>query len=155
MFRPTQDALIARHVGTIELGLHAHQRYLERHGTPRSVSDLQHHALIGFDRETAFIRQMQPRFKGFTREQFALRADSDLAQIAATRAGLGIGVMHAPLAAQNAQLSRVLPRQFAVPLDTWIVMHHDLRDSPRCAVTFAALAEGLSGYITGASQPGT
>ena len=38
---------------------------------------------------------------------------------------------------------RVLPQQFSLPLDTWITMHEDLRQSPRCRVTFDALVEGL------------
>jgi len=42
---------------------------------------------------------------------------------------------------------RVLPSRFKFTLDTWIAMHEDLRTSPRCAVTFAALVAGLSAYI--------
>ena len=32
-------------------------------------------------------------------------------------------------------------------------MHEDLRASPRCAVTFAALAEGIAAYIESPRQP--
>src|ERR1700756_319987 len=43
--RPTQDALVARRVGGIELGLHAHERYLADHGTPRTMAQLRRHTL--------------------------------------------------------------------------------------------------------------
>ena len=49
MLRPRQELLVARHVGQLRLGLHAHQRYLARHGTPNSIADLAKHSLIGFD----------------------------------------------------------------------------------------------------------
>jgi DNA-binding transcriptional LysR family regulator len=38
MTRPRQDLLVARRVGQVELGLHAHQRYLARHGTPNTLA---------------------------------------------------------------------------------------------------------------------
>ena len=147
MVRPAQDALIAQRVGSIELGFHAHTQYLAEHSMPRNMSDLRRHTLIGFDTETAFIRKLQLRYPAFTRGNLAFRADSDLANLAAIRAGFGIGVCQVPLAARDASLVRVLPKPFAPTLDTWIVMHEDLRDSARCASTFAALASGLKDYI--------
>src|SRR5262249_6944694 len=45
--RPTQQALVVRHVGDVELGLHARRDYLERRGTPTSTDELHGHTLIG------------------------------------------------------------------------------------------------------------
>lgn len=146
MFQPVQQALVARRVGRIELGLHAHKRYLAARGVPRSMEALSGHALIGFDQENAYIRRFQEKAPEFSRDRFAFRADSDLAQLAAIRAGLGIGVCQSALAARDKQLVRILHRQFSLTMDTWIAMHEDLRESARCAVTFAALAAGLSAY---------
>jgi len=147
MFPPQQDALVAQRVGGIELGLHAHADYLAAHGTPASVAELRRHTLIGFDTETAFIRQMQARYPMLSRAGLALRADSDLANLAAIRAGYGIGICQTALAARNPAIRRVLPKAFSHKMDTWIAMHEDLRASTRCAVTFAALAAGLKDYI--------
>lgn len=153
MVRPTQDALVARRIGAVELGLHARRDYLEAHGVPASMDDLAAHSLIGYDHETEYLRRLRQRFPMMARSRFALRADSDLAQLAAIRAGYGIGVCHTALAARDQQLVRLLPKAFTVELDTWLAMHEDLRDSPRCAVTFAALAEGLSAYLAAPSAP--
>ena len=147
MLRPQQEQLVARRVGNIELGLHAHAAYLERAGTPRSMADLAGHAIIGFDKETAFIRSLRQSLGGMRRESFALRSDSDLAQLAAIRAGHGIGVCQAALAQRNPPLVRVLKRQFALQLDTWVTMHEDLRSSPRCKAVFDALVDWLRTYI--------
>ena len=149
MLRPAQEALIARRVGGIAVGLHAHPGYLARHGTPRTWADLAQHALIGFDRETAFTRSLRKQLGPMRREAFALRTDSDLAQLAAIRAGHGIGACQVGLAARGEGLVRVLPRLFGLRLDTWLTMHEDLRNSPRCRVTFDALVEGLGHYVAG------
>jgi DNA-binding transcriptional LysR family regulator len=147
MFKPSQDALIARRLGSIELGLHAHQRYLATHGTPRSLDALAGHALIGFDQESAYVRKVLKELPWLSRAILAFRTDSDLAQLAAIRAGFGIGICQVALAARDDALRRLLPRQFSLKMETWVAMHEDLRASPRCAVTFAALVKGLGAYI--------
>ena len=142
MARPDQALLIARRVGRIEVGLHAAKEYLEHHPAPDTPADLKRHALIGFDQPTAYIREARKSLPAFDREDFALRADSDLAQLALIRAGAGLGMCQVPIARREGWV-RVLAKQFALPLDTWIVMHEDLRHSAHCRVTFAALVRGL------------
>jgi len=147
MFKPAQDALVAKRVGGIELGLHAHKHYLAAHGTPKSIAELPDHSVIGFDHESAYIRRLQEQFPWFSRAALAFRADSDLAQLAAIRAGIGIGICQSALAAKDKSLVRLLPAQFSIMMDTWVAMHEDLRQSARCAATFAALVAGLSAYM--------
>jgi DNA-binding transcriptional LysR family regulator len=147
MARPRQELLVARRVGQIEVGLHAHRRYLDRHGTPGSIADLAMHSLIGFDETTEFIRNAGKSFPGWRREAFALRTDNDLAQLALIRSGAGIGGCQAAIARRDEAIVRVLPKQISLSLDTWITMHEDLRDSPRCRVTFEALVKGLQRHV--------
>jgi hypothetical protein len=40
----------------------------------------------------------------------------------------------------------VLSKAFALQLETWVTMHENLRASPRCRVTFDALADALEQY---------
>jgi len=148
MVRPRQELLVARRIGQIEVGLHAHQRYLAQHGTPRSLADLAKHSLIGFDQATAFVRNASKALAGWRREAFAIRTDSDLAQLALIRSGAGIGACQMPIARRDDALVRILPKQFSLPLETWVTMHQDLRDSPRCRVTFDALVKGLQRHVT-------
>jgi DNA-binding transcriptional LysR family regulator len=143
MVRPKQEQLVARRIGQIEVGLHARKEYLARHGTPRNVGELAAHSVIGYDQPTAFVRRAGKSFAGFNREVFSLRTDSDLAQLALVRCGAGIGGCQVALARQDTRLVRVLPKAFSLQLETWITMHEDLRNSPRCRATFDALAEGL------------
>ncbi|KGE01056.1 MULTISPECIES: LysR family transcriptional regulator [Rhizobium/Agrobacterium group] len=153
MTSPAQEALVARHIGDIPLGLYAHRRYLERHGPPENAEGLLTHRLIGFDRRSAFvraaadrIRTSAPAFPDLERVRWSYRADSNLAQLAAIRAGAGIGICQVGIARRDPDLVRVLPDIFQLPLDTWVAMHENLKSSPRWRVTFDALVKGLLKY---------
>ena len=77
-----------------------------------------------------------------------MRSDSDVAQLAFIRAGAGIGICQDALARRNAPaLVRWLPQQLQYWMETWVVMHEDLRSSPRCRHTFDALVVGLERYL--------
>ncbi|OHV83907.1 LysR family transcriptional regulator [Ensifer sp. LCM 4579] len=147
MVAPEQDALVARHIGAVPLGFHAHCSYLDRRGVPETLDDLAHHDLIGYDRETAAIRAILARTPNLPTARFAFKSDSNLAQLAAIRAGFGIGICQNALAAREPKLVQVLPDCFDMALETWLVMHENLRTTPRCRVAFDALAEGLQRYI--------
>ncbi len=147
MVPPTQGPLVARHIGAVELGLYAHRDYLRRRDTPKTMDQLSEHRLVGYDRETAFTRDIRARGVPLNRDMFSLRTDSDLAVLAAIRAGCGIGACQVPLAARKPVLVRVLPTAFKLTLDIWIAMHGDLRGSRRCRVVFDALAAGLTDYL--------
>jgi DNA-binding transcriptional LysR family regulator len=134
MTAPTQDQLIARRVGAVELGLNAHHDYPQRLGTPTSVEELRGHAVIGFDEETPYLRTARRAFPIWSRDAFAVRSDSDLAQLAMIRAGAGIGICQATLAKRDSKLTRVMSRQMSLKLETRLTMHEDLRQSPRCKV---------------------
>lgn len=152
MVQPKQEQLVARHVGDIELGLHARRDYLERRGTPRRPEELAGHATIGYDQPSAWLRQAEKALHGLRREVFTLRSDSNVAQLALIRAGAGVGMCQVPLARRDGNLVRLLPKLFTLPLPTWVTMHEDLRSSPRCRVAFDALVEGLLAYVGGPRQ---
>ncbi len=91
------------------------------------------------------MRALLANHPDMLRGGYALATDSDVAQLAAIRAGLGIGVCQVGLAG-NGGLRRVLPA-FALELPVWVVMHEDLRTSPRCRATFDALVAGLAAQL--------
>jgi len=146
MTSPKQDVLLATRVGDVPVGLFAHKTYVERHGRPKSVADLAQHALIGFDQETPFQRSARATLSAWARENFALRCDSDLGQLALLRAGAGIGGCQLGIAKRDPNLVRVLPDDGSFKLTTWVAMHEGLRNHPRCRATFDALVKGLRRY---------
>jgi DNA-binding transcriptional LysR family regulator len=153
MVRPTQGALVARLVGKIALGFYAHRRYLKANGHPKALADLANHALIGFDHETPYIRSMRPAGLPYTREHFALRTDSDHAALAAVRAGYGIGICQVGIAGRDPALIHLLADQFALSMDTWVVMHEDLRRSARTRALYDYFCVALSEYAALSAEP--
>ena len=146
MAQPTQSALVAKRIGTIEVGLFASEAYLSEHAAPRTVSELTRgHSLIGRDRDTSFFTALAAAGLRIRRQDFALRTDSDVAQLAAVRAGYGIGLCQVALAARSPGLQRVLPKMgFGLP--TWVVTHEDLRSSRRVSLVFEHLVTSLTAY---------
>ncbi|MBU4434543.1 MAG: LysR family transcriptional regulator, partial [Alphaproteobacteria bacterium] len=130
MTRPLQDALVARRVGAIPLGFHAHRRLLDALGRPASLEAAKALPLIGYESETMGVRAVKALGLDLRREDFAFRTDSDLAQLAAIRAGVGVGICQLGLAARDPMLERVLP-DFTFDLETFVVTHEDLRDVRR------------------------
>jgi DNA-binding transcriptional LysR family regulator len=154
MTRPRQDALLARHIGEIPIGLFAHRAYLQHAGIPQTLSELTRHHLIGYDQKTAYIRQaadairaQMPEFPDFEAITWSYRTDSNIAQLSAIRAGAGIGFCQVAIARRDPDLVQVLADDFRLPLDTWVVMHEDLKLLPRQKAVFDALVKGLLDYV--------
>jgi DNA-binding transcriptional LysR family regulator len=154
MVRPAQKALVARRIGKTALGLHASRQYIETRGMPRQLADLlQHHALIGFDQTPAMARGLKLPLP-LSRDLFAYRCDSDLGQLAAIRAGFGIGMCQYGVAASsNPPLVAVLPQEVRFELDIWIVMHEALRKTARIKMMFDHLVAGFGQYVARSGGP--
>ena len=145
MVRPTQKALVARRLGLVKIAFYARREYLARHGTPRSVQDLGHHAVIGFDRDAESVRWLGTELP-VARDAFALRTDDDQAQLNALRAGFGIGGCQAGIAARDPDLVPVLPQDLGFKLEMWLAMHESLRTNRRAKLLFDHLAVALRAY---------
>lgn len=148
MARPTQNSLVAKKVGMLELGFHATPDYVARHGAPQSMADLSAHTLIGRDRDQPdpeSIPGLASAGLAFGRELFSLRTDNDIAQLAMIRAGYGIGVCQAQLGRRYG-FQRLLADDFKMPLEMWICMHETLRGSARMRLMFDHLAKELAAY---------
>ena len=149
ILRPTQGALIASHVGPVDIGLYAHRDYIAAMGLPENLDQLEGKTLIGFDRNLISIRVAERSGIKISREQFKFRCDNELAQLSALRAGIGIGCCHKPIADKDPNLVPILPGQIEMQMDMWLVMHEDMRSCRRVALLFDHLKEALTNYCRG------
>jgi len=149
MTPPRQAALVARKVPSIALGFYAHVDYLAARGMPGTLEDLNHHDLIGPDRSAMDLDVIAQLLPGLDRKRFTLRMDSHPAQLAALRAGLGIGVIQRAIGDRDPTLLAVLPEFDIGALETWIVIHEDLRDIPRIRAVFEHLVAEFDVYGKG------
>jgi DNA-binding transcriptional LysR family regulator len=146
MVRPQQESLIAKRLGTVGLGLFAHRDYLKAAGVPQQLADLANHVMVGFDREPAFAQLARSWGLDVRRDDFSFRSDSEHAQLAALRAGIGIGVCQLGIAKQYPMLKQVLSGKLKLSLDMWLAMHRDIGSNRRVRVVFDYLAAALSSY---------
>ncbi len=146
MVRPTQEALVAKRIGNVSLGMFAHKRVLDAWGWPTTMDEARRMPLIGYESETISVRAVRAMGLDLRIEDFAFRTDSDVAQLAAIRAGLGLGICQVGLAARDPLLERVMAETFAFDLETFVVTHEDLKDVRRVRLVFDALVEGLTRY---------
>ncbi len=144
MVKPTQSALVARKVRKVRFGLYAHRDYLRRHGTPQTMEDLRHHTLIGFDKGAIAIKALREVPSPVSREAFAFRSDSALAQQAMVRCGFGIGRGADVAVRSDPDIIPVLADKYGIEVDMWVVMHEDARNSRRMRLMFDHLVNSLS-----------
>ncbi|MFL6720456.1 MAG: LysR family transcriptional regulator [Sphingomonas sp.] len=147
MARPAQEALIARRLGDVKLGLYAHRKYIGEFGTPDLPTDLRNHRLIGFDEDQQLLRAGDSGEPPPDRSMFGFRCDSGSMHAAAVRAGIGIGALHVNYAGNDADLVRVLEPSFTMTREMWLVMHEAARSTRRIRLLFDHLNESLSAFV--------
>lgn len=145
MVKPTQQMLVTRKIGVVHIGLHAHPRYLQRRGTPRSLEAVRTHPLVGFD-SAASVRNLPPTPFPITRDVFAFRSDSDVAQYAALKAGFGLGFCQDPLGKRDG-LVPLVRDLLGFDLGVWLVMHKDMKSNRRVRLLFDHLDAYLDDYL--------
>jgi len=149
MTRPQQSHLRGRRIGVSRIGLYAHRDYLARFGRPTKLVDLSQHQLIGYDSDNLSFRAVGPFARSLRRENFVSRCDHDLAQLAALRAGVGVGGAQENIVRRTPELERLFAAEFAVPLEIWLVAQEDVADTPRVRAMWDALAKGLTAFVKG------
>ena len=147
MVRPTQQALIARRIGEVKLGLFSHRSYIRAFGMPKTPSDIRGHRLIGFDEDQHILRSADGGAAAPSRAQFGFRSDSVPMQAAAIRAGIGIGALHVNAARRDPDLVRVLEKTFTFTREMWLVMHGDAKATHRIRLLYDHLAAGLTAFV--------
>lgn len=147
MVRPQQGALVAKQIGAIELGLFAHQYLLTGRPLPTTIDEAVAIGMVGVETDNDVVRALRAAGIPLLDKDFAFRSDSDLAHVAAIRAGVGAGLCQVALAQRDPKLVRLLPDQISFPLHTWVVMHEDLRTSAPVRAVFDALVVGLNAYL--------
>ena len=148
MVRPTQGALVARKVGAIGVGFYASPEYVACFGAPQTLEDLTAHTVVGFDREAPALQALADLELPWevSRELFAFRSDNDLAQIAAIRAGVGIGACQHQIARRYG-LTPLLANAFGFELEVWIAMHENLKGHRRMRLMFDHLVAGFQAFL--------
>ncbi|HET8539001.1 MAG TPA: LysR family transcriptional regulator [Anaeromyxobacter sp.] len=126
MGRPRDAGLVMRKLSDVAYGLYASPAYLGR----RRAVDLASDAFVGFDESLASAPQERWLAKLAPARRVAFRCNSTAALQAAARAGVGVAVLPCFAAEGDAELVR-LDGPAPVPHELWLLVHGDLRRTPR------------------------
>lgn len=148
MFRPTQPSLIVRRLADMPIGLYAHRDYLARRGHP-TPADFASHDYVGMDQRPTLVEGFARAGYPLAREQFGLRSDDSVVQWEAVRAGAGIGVGLQQVARRTPDVQRVFESVPIPPLSAWLVVHRELRGTPRLRLVYDFLAARLAAVRPG------
>jgi molybdate transport repressor ModE-like protein len=127
LYRPQESELVSKLVGSAQLAFVASRGYLDRCGTPCSLSALLEHELIGFDSRGPMARLFESVDPRLTADRFTIRTDSLTAQLAAARAGCGVAAAQVSIAERYPELVAIELPEAAPAAPFWLTSHTDLR----------------------------
>ncbi|WP_299373362.1 LysR family transcriptional regulator [uncultured Tateyamaria sp.] len=144
MYRPTQNDVIARHVGDLPIGAYASHAYIARRGIPDTVEAFRSHDIIGYDCSTLIIEGMAKVGVHVTPDFFAFRCDDQVVSWQMVRAGCGIGFGQVPVGDNDPDVARILRDTPIASLPIWLTAHPELRSTPRIRRVYDWLADALA-----------
>jgi len=121
---PQHGRYIASRLTDFAYGLYATKHYLKRHSAIRGMADLADHVLVGYIDELLLSPQLRYLDALVPNHRMRLASSGMLAQLAAVRAGVGLGVLAHYLAAGTG-LVRLLPAEAAWKRTFWLATHAD------------------------------
>jgi DNA-binding transcriptional LysR family regulator len=134
--RERESALIQRKIGEAPWAVYASRIYVERYGKPSSPEEISGHAIVASD-GTAFntlaARWLQDQAPDTV---VAARSGGLLGLLTLVKAGAGLALLPVGLCETNPDLVRVLDPTPPVIASLYLLMHPDLRSTPRFRTFF-------------------
>ena len=140
--RPTQPDLIQRRLMTVNTHIYAAPSYLERHGTPTSLDDLDEHRLISYGNDPAIPVPSLNWVLGAGKEDDetgalrtpTLTVNNVFGMLRAAESGLGLASLPDYLGAASETLRRVLDAYAGPNFTAYFVYPEELKTSKRVNV---------------------
>jgi DNA-binding transcriptional LysR family regulator len=146
------DELVGRKIADSLWAVYASHKYIERHGKPDRVEDLNQHSVVGLDetmtnhRAAKWLRQVAPNAK------VVARNNSVLGLLYAVKSGVGLAPLPTALGDEEEDLVRVLGPVPELARIWRLLTHPDLRRTPRVSAFFDFIieeGEALKPILTG------
>lgn len=141
--RPEHGRLVAAKLTDYSLGLYASPAYLAEHGTPKQLSDLAEHDLVGAVEDLAYSPALNYAADFTKRWPARLEIASALGQVEAVAAGAGIGILHGFIANSRPGMTRILP-EVQVNRAYWTVQHESTRSLRPISIVLQFLRDILA-----------
>ncbi len=144
MGEPGDDQLFGRRIGQVHCGLYASQSYIEDRGAPETLDDLSNHSVIDSEGEIENLPQVTVLRDVVSNGEIDFGADNTTVQMAAVRCGLGIAALPCFMADPAPNFVRILPETFDIPVDLWLLVNRDLKETGPVRRTYDFLARAIT-----------
>lgn len=141
----TDDAiLVGRKIADSIWSLYASQSYLQSHGRPESLADLNRHAVVGFEgsmttnRAAAWLSEIAPS------AAIAARVSSVLGLVSVAKSGAAVVPMPIALGNSEPDLVRLFDQVPELTRSWRILAHPDARKTPAVAAFFAFIGDEIA-----------
>jgi len=124
--KPNGHRLICNRIGEFQLRLYAAPSYLEKHGEPKSLNDLENHYFVDYISDLVQISAVRWLSDILRRPNIVFRSSSLVAQYHAALSGQGIAMLPSFVAGRDERLRALLDKTATVKRDFWLSVHQDL-----------------------------
>ncbi|MGL5116277.1 MAG: LysR family transcriptional regulator [Beijerinckiaceae bacterium] len=138
----TDDAvLVGRKIADSIWSVYASRTYIENHGRPETLADLNRHAVVGFEgvmatnRAAIWLAEIAPT------ATIAVRVSSVFGLVSAAKAGAAVVPMPIPLGDSEPDLVRIFDQVPELTRSWRILAHPDARKTPAVSAFFAFIAD--------------
>ena len=141
--RPQDLNLIAKRLRDATARAYAARAYLDRVGRPGTVADLSGLQFVGTEDPERLIAPLAAMGAQLTGTNFRFIAPSGVLMLELVRQGFGVSFLPEEIARKYPELEDVVPSMPALPVETWLVTHRELRTNPGIRLVFDVLSESF------------
>ena len=143
---PRDGALIGRKIAEVPWAVYAARSYVERHGRPERLQHIEDHSVVAFDGEIANYAAAQWLRSVAPRGRIAARSDSWPALVATVKSGVGLAPLPTHHGDREKELVRVLDIEPGLVSEIWLLVHPDMRNTPRVRAFFDYVIAEMKGF---------
>jgi DNA-binding transcriptional LysR family regulator len=140
--RPAEGRLVAARLVDYALRLYAARSYAQEHGLPEGPRELSRHRMVGYVPDLLISPALDYAGELGAAWQPAIAVSSALGQVAAVKAGAGLGILHAFIARDDPDLVAV-PGFPPIMRSYWLVYPEPLRGLKTIQAVSGFLAEAI------------
>lgn len=141
-FKPAGKRLSIQKLGEFRVSLFASTEYLERHGMPATISELEDHRFVDFIDELVHVQENRWLSDILRPHGTVFRSTSLVAQFRLASEGEAIAMLPSFVAAHDTNLIPVMPDLFTVR-DIWLSVHADLLHVSRIKAVMSFLQKRI------------
>lgn len=139
---PFDEALFGRKIADTPWGIYAAHAYIERAGTITDVADIARHSVALYDIKhhvtKAWLQSVAPDAR------VAARCNSMTALLSAAKSGVGLAALPMTIGDNDPGLVRVLGPIPGLTTNFYLLMHQDMKTTPRVRALFDFFIEELN-----------